>query len=136
MLGRRTSMPYTVCPVTLSGTSRFFCSVPMSVHRSGGLMVIVSGCGCGLGAGQLQVVAAVLHRRGGVGAHAPIEAVRNPGDAGSIASAEGRHAAARRIGRAVARDLERPRGRLLARVAVGRGVLGTDLRPVALQFLA
>ena len=89
-----------------------------------------------LGAGQLQIVAAVLHGRGGVGAHAPIEAVRNPGDAGSIASAERRHAAAPRVGRAVTRDRERPRGRLLARVAVGRGVLGTDLRPVALQFLA
>ena len=89
-----------------------------------------------LGAGQLQVVAAVLHRRRSVGPHAPIEAVRNPGDAGSIASAERWHAAAPRVGRAVARDRERPRGRLLARVAVGRGVLGTDLRPVALQFLA
>jgi hypothetical protein len=34
--------------VTLSGTSRFFRSVPIKVHWSGGLMVIVSGCGCGV----------------------------------------------------------------------------------------
>ena len=40
------------CPVTFSGTSRFFCSVPISVHWSGGLMVIVSGCGCGVSAAR------------------------------------------------------------------------------------
>ena len=60
------------------------------------------------GAGELKIVAAVLHRRGGVGAHAPIEAVRNSGEAGAVAVAEVGLAAAVGVGRAVAHDVERP----------------------------
>ena len=53
--GNRTSIPYTTSPVTLGGMSRFFCSVPISVHWSGGLMVIVSGCGCGVSAARWAI---------------------------------------------------------------------------------
>ena len=45
-------------------------------------------------------------------------------------------AAALRIGGALAHDLERPLGRLLARIAVRGRVLRPHLRPVALQLLA
>ena len=87
-------------------------------------------------AGELQVVTAVLHRRGCVGAHPPVEAVGNPGDAGAIAIAEGRYATACGILGAVARDLQCPFGRLLPCIAVRGRVLRTDLAPVALQLLA
>ena len=43
MSGSRTSMAYFACPVTFSGTSRFFCSVPISVHWSGGFILTRDG---------------------------------------------------------------------------------------------
>ena len=89
-----------------------------------------------LGSGELQIVAAVLHRRRRVGPHAPVEAVGNARHAGAVAIAERRLAAAFGIGGAVARDLQRPLRRLLPRVAVRGRVLRPDLAPVALQLLA
>ena len=88
------------------------------------------------GSGQLQVVAAVLHRRGRVRPHPPVEAVGNARHADAIAIAERRHAAAFGIGGAVARDLQRPRRRLLPGIPVCGRVLRTHLAPVALQLLA
>jgi len=43
--GIRTSIAYFAAPVTLTGTSRLGCSVPMSVHLSGGLILIFEGSG-------------------------------------------------------------------------------------------
>ncbi len=88
------------------------------------------------GAGELQIVAAVLHRRGRVRPHPPVEAVGNARHADAVAIAERRHAAAFGIGGAVARHLQRPRRRLLPRVAIRGRVLRAHLAPVALQFLA
>ncbi len=88
------------------------------------------------GSGQLQVIAAILHGRGRVRPHAPVQAVGNARYAGAIAIAEGRHAAALRIGGAVAWYLQRPRRGHLPGVAVRGGVLRAHLAPVALQLLA
>ena len=89
-----------------------------------------------LGAGQLQIIAAVFDRRRGVRPHASIEAVGNAAHARSVAIPERGLAAALRIGGALARDLERPLGRLLTCIAVRGRVLRPHLRPVALQLLA
>ena len=86
-------------------------------------------------AGELKIVAAVLHRRGGVRAHAAIEGVRDAGEAGAVAGAELGLAAAVGIGRAVAHDVQRPGRRHFLGVTIGGGVLRPDLAPIALQFL-
>ena len=88
------------------------------------------------GSRELQVIAAVFDRGRGVRPHASIQAVGNARDASTVAIAEPGFAAAFRIGRALAHDVERPRRRLLACIAIRGRVLRADLRPVALQLLA
>ena len=89
-----------------------------------------------LGARELQVVAPVLDGRCRVRAHAPIEAIGNAEAALARAVAERRLAAAVRVRRAVARHLERPGRRHLARVAIRGRVDRPHLAPVALQLFA
>ena len=43
--GIRMSMAYLAAPVTLTGTSRFGCSVPINVHLSTALILIFEGSG-------------------------------------------------------------------------------------------
>src|SRR5262249_41855128 len=45
MPGNRISIPNVASPVTFNGTSRFFCSVPIRVNRSGVLILIFDGSG-------------------------------------------------------------------------------------------
>ncbi len=87
-------------------------------------------------AGELKIIAAVPHRRGGIGPHAPVKAVRDTGNAGPVPPAELGLAAAQRIGGALAHDVERPFRRHFPAVAIGGRILRPDLAPVALQLLA
>src|SRR5262249_28402670 len=67
--------------------------------------------------------------------HAPVEAVRDPLDAGPAAVPKLGLAAAKRIGRALAHNLECPFRRHLASIAIGGRILRPNLAPVALQLL-